>query len=99
KDEGKVWESFPKDNYNAIDSNVRPVGRDRMVLLLGSFWSGIKGRGVTPAPGKPAAGAEVRAVARRPSTALEAPFLVRHGDYYYLFLSFDLCCRGVRSTY
>ena len=31
--------------------------------------------------------------------AVEAPFLVRRGDYYYLFVSYDLCCRGPRSTY
>lgn len=31
--------------------------------------------------------------------AIEAPFIVRHGDYYYLFVSYDLCCRGTKSTY
>jgi arabinan endo-1,5-alpha-L-arabinosidase len=31
--------------------------------------------------------------------AIEAPFIVHHGDYYYLFVSFDLCCRGTRSNY
>lgn len=31
--------------------------------------------------------------------AIEAPFIVHHGDYYYLFVSFDLCCRGVKSNY
>lgn len=31
--------------------------------------------------------------------AIEAPFIFRHGDYYYLFVSWDYCCLGMRSTY
>ena len=31
--------------------------------------------------------------------AVEAPFIVHHGGYYYLFASWDLCCRGTKSTY
>lgn len=31
--------------------------------------------------------------------AVEAPFIIRHGKWYYLFVSFDYCCRGERSTY
>ena len=31
--------------------------------------------------------------------AVEAPYIIRRGDYYYLFVSFDLCCRGPKSTY
>jgi len=31
--------------------------------------------------------------------AVEAPFIVKRGGYYWLFLSYDLCCRGPKSTY
>ncbi|VTR34259.1 family 43 glycosylhydrolase [Sphingobacterium thalpophilum] len=31
--------------------------------------------------------------------AIEAPFIYRHGGYYYLFASIDYCCKGPRSTY
>ena len=42
----------------------------------------------------------MRTVARRSKgSAIEAPFLFKHGDYYYLFVSFDYCCRGLESNY
>lgn len=31
--------------------------------------------------------------------AIEAPFVFRRGDYYYLFASIDYCCKGLRSSY
>ncbi len=33
------------------------------------------------------------------ANAIEAPFILRHGDYYYLFVSWDYCCQGMKSTY
>ncbi|WP_457445092.1 family 43 glycosylhydrolase [Roseateles sp. P5_E4] len=30
---------------------------------------------------------------------IEAPTIARHGDWLYLFASYDLCCRGAQSTY
>lgn len=100
KDEGKVFESSPDNNYNAIDSNVLPVGRSRLAFTFGSFWSGLKLVDADAKTGKPLPGAQVRPLAGRERPgAVEAPFLIRRGEYYYLFASYDLCCRGVRSTY
>ena len=31
--------------------------------------------------------------------AVEAPFIFKHDGWYYLFASYDLCCRGEKSTY
>ncbi|MBC8054593.1 MAG: arabinan endo-1,5-alpha-L-arabinosidase [Sphingobacteriaceae bacterium] len=31
--------------------------------------------------------------------AIEAPFILKKGKYYYLFASTDYCCKGTRSTY
>ncbi len=33
------------------------------------------------------------------SNAIEAPFIFKKGNYYYLYASIDYCCKGVNSTY
>ena len=33
------------------------------------------------------------------TNAIEAPFVMKHGGYYYLFVSWDYCCQGMKSTY
>jgi arabinan endo-1,5-alpha-L-arabinosidase len=54
-----------------------------------------------PGTGKAEAGAPVHHLATRPDApyAVEGPYIVRHGRYYYLFASYDACCAGVNSTY
>jgi len=100
QDEGKVIESSRHDNYNAIDPNLLLTPGGGAVLSFGSFWSGIKLVHIERRTGKPIVGAPVQSIAERSSPdAEEAPFIVRRGGFYYLFVSFDLCCRGLDSTY
>ena len=33
------------------------------------------------------------------TNAIEAPFIFKHGGWYYLFVSWDYCCRGAKSNY
>ncbi|MDF2440826.1 MAG: arabinan endo,5-alpha-L-arabinosidase, partial [Abditibacteriota bacterium] len=99
-DEGKVVESFPRSDYNAIDANFVEIAPDRIAMSFGSFWSGLKFVALESHTAKPASDARLLSIAQRPdSPAIEAPYIVRHGDYFYLFVSFDKCCAGVQSTY
>jgi arabinan endo-1,5-alpha-L-arabinosidase len=115
RDEGLVLQSTREDNFNAIDPNIVLDGNGQPWLSFGSFWSGIKMRRIDVTTGKPSDGDPTlyslasRAKPENASPpkpglpadweAIEAPFVVHHGDYFYLFVSFDLCCRGTKSSY
>jgi arabinan endo-1,5-alpha-L-arabinosidase len=114
-DQGLVLRSGLGDDFNAIDPNLVMDASGKTWLAFGSFWSGIKMRRIDRATGKLSvkdghlyalasrerpADAPVRTSALPPNwEAIEAPFIIRHGDFYYLFVSWDLCCRGTKSTY
>ncbi len=99
-DEGLVVETVAGDDYNAIDPNHVVDAHGREWLALGSFWSGLKLVELDPATHKPKPGAHRIALAERPKPdAVEGAFLIRRGDWYYLFASYDFCCRGVNSSY
>jgi arabinan endo-1,5-alpha-L-arabinosidase len=115
KDEGLVLRSTAGDDFNAIDPNIVFDAEGVPWLSFGSFWSGIKMRRIDAATGKldgrdamlyalaeraqPAQAEVIKPGLPPDSQAIEAPFIVHHGDYYYLFVSFDLCCRGLGSSY
>ena len=102
-DEGMVFRSHREDDFNAIDPNLAVDAQGGHWLNFGSFWGGIKMRRIDPQTGKLSdEDTKLYSLAARPNTPshpIEAPFLVRHDSYYYLFVSFDFCCRGVKSTY
>ncbi len=115
QDEGLVLKSTTADDFNAIDPNIVLDAKGHPWLSFGSFWGGIKMRRIDPGTGKPSAAdptlyslaARARPADAAPAPpglppnweAIEAPFVVRHGSYFYLFVSFDLCCRGTNSSY
>jgi arabinan endo-1,5-alpha-L-arabinosidase len=101
-DEGLVLASTPSDNWNAIDPNVAFDEHGQPWLAFGSYWSGIKLRKLDLATGKlAAADNQLYPLAQRftHDGAIEGAFIVRRGAYFYLFASFDYCCRGAESTY
>jgi len=111
EDQGIVLQSVPnRDLWNAIDSHVIIDEAGTPWMSFGSFWSGLKLVKLAPCLSKPAEPQEWYTIARRERPAfmddrksgpgeLEAPFIFRKDGTYYLFLSWDRCCRGAESTY
>ncbi|HEU5097729.1 MAG TPA: arabinan endo-1,5-alpha-L-arabinosidase, partial [Roseiflexaceae bacterium] len=99
-DEGKIIQSVPTDNWNAIDPNIGFDAQGAPWLSFGSFWDGIKMRRIDASTGKIAQDdPKLYSLASRGGDAIEAPSIVYRNGYYYLFVSFDLCCRSLLSTY
>ncbi|GIE95687.1 hypothetical protein Ari01nite_31520 [Paractinoplanes rishiriensis] len=98
-DQGLVLRSSTPDNFNAIDPEVVLDGGQAW-LAFGSFWDGIKMRKLDRRTGKPdPADTTLYSLASRGGASIENPAIVKRGGYYYLFVSFDFCCRGVNSDY
>ncbi|MGQ9592657.1 MAG: arabinan endo-1,5-alpha-L-arabinosidase [Planctomycetota bacterium] len=101
EDLGEVIASRPGDRFNAIDPAAFVDEDGRVYLFWGSFWSGIYAVELDPATGKPREGEKHVPVAdrREPPNAIEAPYVIFRDGRYYLFVSFDACCEGAKSTY
>ncbi|HEX9198098.1 MAG TPA: arabinan endo-1,5-alpha-L-arabinosidase, partial [Acidobacteriaceae bacterium] len=113
-DRGLILESRSGDDFNAIDPNFLrdPQGQDW--LVFGSFWTGIKLRRLAPDGTLSKQDKHTYSLARRTEPpdapyadsstpadwqAIEGPFLIHHGSYFYLFTSWDHCCMGAASNY
>lgn len=99
-DRGLVLMSKDGDDFNAIDPFRIDLEDGRAFLAYGSYWSGIKLRELNPDTGKLiAADAPRIALASRNGGAIEAASIIEHDGKFFLFVSFDQCCKGVASTY
>lgn len=91
-DKGMVIRSNSGDPYNCIDPNIIQDADGQPWLVFGSYWQGIFMRKIDPATGLLAKDDEQpRQVASRISVgsgAIEAPYMIKRGDYYYLFAAF-----------
>lgn len=96
---GMVTSTTPSNNYNAIDPNLLIDG-SKWLLSLGSFWTGIKSMNVNPSTGF-LLNTSVTSLAQRTANggAIEASSIFKFNNFYYLFTSWDNCCRGTSSTY
>jgi arabinan endo-1,5-alpha-L-arabinosidase len=97
-DGGMVVTSRREDDFNCIDPCAFHDTDGKLWLSFGSFWSGIKLIELNPQTGlRMAADSPMYNLAH--SGSIEASYLYKHDNHYYLFASFGLCCRGVNSTY
>jgi len=100
-DAGQVFASHTGDAYNAIDPTIVEDAQGTPWLFYGSFWAGIYAVQLEWPSGLVAPGAKPVHIATRDAMpwAVEAASVTFHGGYYYLFVSWDSCCQGIRSTY
>jgi arabinan endo-1,5-alpha-L-arabinosidase len=107
-DEGPVLDSHeltdasavPTD-YNALDPNVIVDGSGAPQLVFGSFYGGLKLLALDATTGKPAQSLAPTPLAANVQeyTGVEAGYMIARDGWYYLFGSYDYCCRGTDSTY
>lgn len=103
-DHGLVIESFTGGLYNVIDANFVIDAAGDHWLAFGSYWSGLKIVQLDKRTGKPKPGAPLHPIAYRPAPAggdnpVEGAFVFPRGGWYYLFASYDYCCKKEQSNY
>lgn len=110
-DHGIVVQSIPnRDHWNAIDPAVIVDQDGTPWMSFGSFWEGLKLVRLGDDLVSLAEPQEWYSLAKRPREpgaadddpgegALEAPYIFYRDGWYYLFVSFDKCCRRMESTY
>jgi arabinan endo-1,5-alpha-L-arabinosidase len=111
EDMGKVVQSVPgRDMWNAIDPNLIVDENNTPWLAFGSFWNGMKMVKLSSDFASVAQPEEWYTIASRPRSfaipdtaagdgSIEGPFVFKKDKYYYLFISWDYCCRAEKSDY
>ncbi|PAU95864.1 arabinan endo-1,5-alpha-L-arabinosidase [Aliifodinibius salipaludis] len=104
-----------RDMWNAIDPNLTFDNSGTPWLTFGSYWLGIKivklkKDDLTEIASSPKSWQTIasrhrywkldeRDAGNSSNGDIEAPFIFKKYNYYYLFASWDQCCSGNESTY
>jgi arabinan endo-1,5-alpha-L-arabinosidase len=106
QDQGEVVSTSSSSAENAIDPGIITDASGKVWMTYGSFFKGIKLIQLDPSTGKRLgtssywlAGNVGSDNVTRGASGSEAPYIVRNGAYYYLFLNKGACCKGSSSTY
>lgn len=97
EDQGMIISSKKGDKFNAIDPAVIQDGR-KLWMSFGSFWDGIMLIELDPKTGL-RKDADEKPLRLADAPEIEAPFIHKEGNWYYLFVNWGKCCRGADSTY
>lgn len=103
-DQGEVVSSGSGSAINAIDPAIVTDANGGLWMTYGSFFKGIGLIQLDGTTGK-RLGTSFYWIAgnasgsTRNNSGSEAPYIVRNGGYYYLFINKGLCCKGSSSTY
>jgi arabinan endo-1,5-alpha-L-arabinosidase len=97
-DGGMIVRSQTNDDFNCIDPAAMLDTDGKLWMAFGSFWSGIKLIELNPDTGlRIAPDSPMYSLAHFDS--IEAAYIYKHDQFYYLFVNFGMCCRQARSTY
>jgi arabinan endo-1,5-alpha-L-arabinosidase len=95
-------------SYNAIDPNFTTDYAGNPYLTYGSFYKGITitrfkndslHLNTLNANVQPVLASRSAATIAATINDIEAPFILKYNNYYYMFASVGSCCDGVNSTY
>ncbi|SNR86091.1 MULTISPECIES: family 43 glycosylhydrolase [Hymenobacter] len=105
-DQGEVVSTTSSSAANAIDPAVVTDASGGLWMSYGSFFKGIGLIKLDATTGKRSgtsfywlAGNVAADGVTRNNSGSEAPYIVRNGSYYYLFINKGACCKGSSSTY
>jgi arabinan endo-1,5-alpha-L-arabinosidase len=98
-DQGMVINSTTGNNFNCIDPNVFQDSDSSLWLVFGSWSSGIKLVQLNPKTGTLMETPPTVTSLASHSSGIEGSFLIRWKKNYFLFVSWDNCCKGASSNY